>query len=475
MDFMFQGAITTANTMYVTSNFLQRPTFETVQMRNSGFDTQDSTAPYGVLRQQYSAPSNLEHTIFPFAETIPVYDYTSDDPEEKAQRDTIAGFCNMLKMLRAVLLQDMAILFDVPFYRRMLQGNALMCSETFQRSDFMEFSEQLRNKAWDSDFLPLVNLTPKHPILARPADGFAAAKKRRISEQFPNDIGSSKSNNSESTVFADGPTVPDILNNSNSTNPVTGGCLVVAGRVDPSARQKKPLGSQQAPFDIVYDEGIEKENSIGAVNGSRNIVEAALAAAMPADNWHDRSSLVGEDFGLSGINTACIRQENSQGSGNMEKEEYYSDIWNEELEESESEYDGDITAISSKNMEDIISSRDNSSNPRIHPMQKTRLPDKTSKRGMILFEYMNCVLTKDHVERQASNIITIQDDLSSIKLLMKEIVSNQYDLKAAVSSASNELASEILPQINGLHGMLEKLNSGIEDVQGLLEAIRSSK
>ncbi|KAJ2093699.1 hypothetical protein IW138_000094 [Coemansia sp. RSA 986] len=321
----------------------------------------------------------------------------------------------------------------------------------------------------------------KHDCLPRrvsedqPADGFAAAKKRRISEQFPNDIGSSKSNNSESTVFADGPTVPDILNNSNSTNPVTGGCLVVAGRVDPSARQKKPLGSQQAPFDIVYDEGIEKENSIGAVNGSRNIVEAALAAAMPADNWHDRSSLVGEDFGLSGINTACIRQENSQGSGNMEKEEYYSDIWNEELEESESEYDGDITAISSKNMEDIISSRDNSSNPRIHPMQKTRLPDKTSKRGMILFEYMNCVLTKDHVERQASNIITIQDDLSSIKLLMKEIVSNQYDLKAAVSSASNELASEILPQINGLHGMLEKLNSGIEDVQGLLEAIRSSK
>ncbi|KAJ2573248.1 hypothetical protein IW140_000292 [Coemansia sp. RSA 1813] len=410
--------------MYVTSNFLQRPTFETVQMRNSGFDTQDSTAPYGVLRQQYSAPSNLEHTIFPFAETIPVYDYTSDDPEEKAQRDTIAGFCNMLKMLRAVLLQDMAIL---------------------------RVSED------------------------QPADGFAAAKKRRISEQFPNDIGSSKSNNSESTVFADGPTVPDILNNSNSTNPVTGGCLVVAGRVDPSARQKKPLGSQQAPFDIVYDEGIEKENSIGAVNGSRNIVEAALAAAMPADNWHDRSSLVGEDFGLSGINTACIRQENSQGSGNMEKEEYYSDIWNEELEESESEYDGDITAISSKNMEDIISSRDNSSNPRIHPMQKTRLPDKTSKRGMILFEYMNCVLTKDHVERQASNIITIQDDLSSIKLLMKEIVSNQYDLKAAVSSASNELASEILPQINGLHGMLEKLNSGIEDVQGLLEAIRSSK
>ncbi|KAJ2598608.1 hypothetical protein EV177_007496 [Coemansia sp. RSA 1804] len=167
MDRMLQGAITSANTMYVTSGFLQLQTFEAVQIRNSGFNTHNSPTPYGVQRQQYSVPSELERTIFPFAETILDYDPSSDDPDEMAHRDTISGFCSMLKVLRTVLIQDMAIMFDVPFYRRMLQGSALMCSETFQRPEFMEFSEEIRNKAWDSDFLPLVEITPRHPILAQ--------------------------------------------------------------------------------------------------------------------------------------------------------------------------------------------------------------------------------------------------------------------------------------------------------------------
>ncbi|KAJ2548551.1 hypothetical protein EV175_004788, partial [Coemansia sp. RSA 1933] len=167
MDPMFQGAISAANTMYVTIRFLQKQTFEMVQIRNSGFDTRNSSSSNGVLRQQYSAPTDLEHTIFPFAETIPEYDVTLDDHESKSRRDTVTGFCNMLKMLRTVLIQDMGVLFDVPFYRRMMHGNALMCADVFQREDFWGFSDTIRHKVWFSDFLPLVELAPKDPLLSR--------------------------------------------------------------------------------------------------------------------------------------------------------------------------------------------------------------------------------------------------------------------------------------------------------------------
>ncbi|KAJ1891049.1 hypothetical protein LPJ81_005816 [Coemansia sp. IMI 209127] len=564
--------------MYITSRFLQLPIFETVQMRNSGFDTRHSSASYGILRQQYSVPSDLEHSVFPFAEAIPDFDVTSDDPEEKVQRDTITGFCSMLKALRTVLLQDMSILFDVPFYRRMLQGNALMCSETFQRPDFMGFSEDIRSKAWDSDFLPLVELTPKHHILSlvrccppvletmdqpktleapapeptaafpviekvspsadRPddfmamaigdlshlpieifnsptcssneseflsmdmleihsissssiisfdaeaqqrvssavriaeehADGFVATKKRRISVQCPNGIDSS---NSDITAFADGPTVPDILNNTVSS--VSGCGAVTARRVSLTGGQYIQPNCQHTLLDIVYDAGAEKENSIGAVNGCGGIV---ADSCIPEDVWY-KCGFVGEEselFSTKHVDPAQTQRDTTQGSGDKEREEFINDIWNaDELEEDECA--GDITAVASNRIENIgIGGGPHSSfNDSMHSTQLARLSDETSDHGITFLEYMDRVATKNHTEKQEKNMAAVQEDLSSIRLLMTELVSSQRDLKVLVARSSSELASDAVTQINSLHGKLEKLSTGIEGIQGMFEAIRGSK
>ncbi|KAJ1746763.1 hypothetical protein LPJ69_006405, partial [Coemansia sp. RSA 1752] len=83
-------------------------------------------------------------------------------------------------MLRTVLLQDMAILCDIPFYRRMLHGTAVFSSDIFQSIQFVQSTDAIRKHSWNSDFLPLVENTPSDSRLARvvPCAAFTSSGKK---------------------------------------------------------------------------------------------------------------------------------------------------------------------------------------------------------------------------------------------------------------------------------------------------------
>ncbi|KAJ2683789.1 hypothetical protein GGH99_004252, partial [Coemansia sp. RSA 1285] len=417
MDRMLQGAITSANTMYVTSGFLQLQTFEAVQIRNSGFNTHNSPTPYGVQRQQYSVPSELERTIFPFAETILDYDPSSDDPDEMAHRDTISGFCSMLKVLRTVLIQDMAIMFDVPFYRRMLQGSALMCSETFQRPEFMEFSEEIRNKAWDSDFLPLVELTPRHPILAQvrscPTVWTGTDQSAHMGTALP-----------EASLPTPNQSIPPTDRSENYT------------MVDFDVEDQLPIEILDSP---------PQSPSRSTLLTGAGLETLEIESISSADYAHE---------------TEVQRR----------KEAYSNSIWGEqELGRG----DGDVTAVGGSYLDGICDGDGNGNliHTNVQSAQSGGLPEMTGSNSMAFLEYMDSMIVRDRDE----NLSAIQEGISSVKSLMEEILSNQRDLKTTMPNDSKGIASETLGQIKSIHCLMEKTSNGIESVKDLLEAIRGLK
>ncbi|KAJ2390946.1 hypothetical protein GGI23_005522, partial [Coemansia sp. RSA 2559] len=298
------------------------------------------------------------------------------------------------------------------------------------------------------------------------ADGFVAVKKRRISVQCPNGIDSS---NSDITVFADGPTVPDILNNTVSS--VSGGGAFTTRRASLNGGQSIRPSCHHTLLDMVYDAGAEKENSIGPVNGCGVIV---AGTDIPDDVWYE-CGFVGEErefFGAKHVDPAQTQRDTTQRSKDKEREEYINDIWNE-VELEEAKCGGDITAVASNRIEKIgIGGNPHSLfNASMHPTQLARLSNETRDHDITSLEYMESMATKDHAERQEKGMAAVQEDLSSIRLLMTELVRSQRELKTLVARGSNELASDAVTQINSLHGKLEKLSTGIEGIQGMFEAI----
>ncbi|KAJ2515059.1 hypothetical protein GGI11_003878 [Coemansia sp. RSA 2049] len=400
--------------MYVTSGFLQLQTFEAVQIRNSGFNTHNSPTPYGVQRQQYSVPSELERTIFPFAETILDYDPNSDDPDEMAHRDTISGFCSMLKVLRTVLIQDMAIMFDVPFYRRMLQGSALMCSETFQRPEFMEFSEEIRNKAWDSDFLPLVEITPRHPILAQvrscPTVWTGTDQLAHMGTALP-----------EASLPTPNQSIPPTDRSENY--------IMVDFDVE-----------DQLPIEILDSPPQSPSRSTLLTGAGLETLE--IESISSADYAHETEVQRPYSNGI------CGEQELGRG-------------------------DGDVTAVGGSYLDGICDGDGNGNliHTNVQSAQSGGLPEMTGSNSMAFLEYMDSMLVRDRDE----NLSAIQEGISSVKGLMEEILSNQRDLKTAMPNDSKGIASETLGQIKSIHCLMEKTSNGIESVKDLLEAIRGLK
>ncbi|KAJ2181390.1 hypothetical protein GGH18_005145, partial [Coemansia sp. RSA 530] len=121
---LLRHAVSTAQNMYVTQRSLQNGHCADVQLANAGFRPDNRATTYNVPRQKHSVPQHIEEQIFPFVDDLPSFDDLVDQGGSPEQWDTIVRFCNLLKMLRTVLLQDMAILCDIPFYRRMLRGTA---------------------------------------------------------------------------------------------------------------------------------------------------------------------------------------------------------------------------------------------------------------------------------------------------------------------------------------------------------------
>ncbi|KAJ2454567.1 hypothetical protein EV183_001438 [Coemansia sp. RSA 2336] len=122
---LLRNAISSTQNMYVTRRSLQNGLCADVQLANAGFLVNNHEQPYSIPRQSFNVSLALEESIFPFADKLPSFDSMDTSEVGYDIRDTTVRFCNLLKVLRMVLLQDMAILFDIPFYRRMLQ-NILM-------------------------------------------------------------------------------------------------------------------------------------------------------------------------------------------------------------------------------------------------------------------------------------------------------------------------------------------------------------
>ncbi|KAJ2282723.1 hypothetical protein GGH14_001388 [Coemansia sp. RSA 370] len=164
---LLRHAVSAAQNMYVTQRSLQNGHCADVQLANAGFRSDIRATTYNVPRQKHSVPQHIEEQIFPFVDTMPRRDDMVDQGRSPEQWDTIVRFCNLLKMLRTVLLQDMAILCDIPFYRRMLRGTAVFSSDIFQSIQFVQSTDAIRKHSWNSDFLPLVENTPSDSRLAR--------------------------------------------------------------------------------------------------------------------------------------------------------------------------------------------------------------------------------------------------------------------------------------------------------------------
>ncbi|KAJ2410873.1 hypothetical protein J3F80_000229 [Coemansia sp. RSA 2526] len=177
---LLKNAVSAAQNMYVTQRSLQNGHCADVQLANAGFRSDIRATTYNVPRQKHSVPQHIEEQIFPFVDTMPRRDDLVDQGRSPEQWDTIVRFCNLLKMLRTVLLQDMAILCDIPFYRRMLHGTAVFSSDIFQSIQFVQSTDAIRKHSWNSDFLPLVENTPSDSQLARvvPCMAFASLDKK---------------------------------------------------------------------------------------------------------------------------------------------------------------------------------------------------------------------------------------------------------------------------------------------------------
>ncbi|KAJ1857061.1 hypothetical protein LPJ76_002021 [Coemansia sp. RSA 638] len=177
---LLRNAVSSAQNMYVTLRSLQNGHCADVQLANAGFRSDNRATTYNVPRQKHTVPQHIEEQIFLFVDTLPSYDDLVDQGGSPEQWDIIVRFCNLLKMLRTVLLQDMAILCDIPFYRRMLLGTAIFSSEVFQSIHFVQSADAIRKHSWNSDFLPLVENTPNDSRLARvvPCTAFASLDKR---------------------------------------------------------------------------------------------------------------------------------------------------------------------------------------------------------------------------------------------------------------------------------------------------------
>ncbi|KAJ1740313.1 hypothetical protein LPJ58_006997, partial [Coemansia sp. RSA 1591] len=164
---LLRNAVSAAQNMYVTQRSLQNGHCADVQLANAGFRPDNRATTYNVPRQKHSIPQHIEEQIFPFVDDLPSFDDLVDQGGSPEQWDTIVRFCNLLKTLRTVLLQDMAILCDIPFYRRMLRGTAVFSSDIFQSIQFVQSTDAIRKHSWNSDFLPLVENTPSDSRLAR--------------------------------------------------------------------------------------------------------------------------------------------------------------------------------------------------------------------------------------------------------------------------------------------------------------------
>ncbi|KAJ2783727.1 hypothetical protein GGI15_002477 [Coemansia interrupta] len=110
----------------------------------------------------------IEASIFPFVDEEATFsNYQGDIFYERDWRESLNAFCRLLKLLRRTLVQDMSLIFEIQFYRRMLRGNSVMSSDLFQSFRFIENARKVVNASWRTEIQSMVQHMPKDTILTR--------------------------------------------------------------------------------------------------------------------------------------------------------------------------------------------------------------------------------------------------------------------------------------------------------------------
>ncbi|KAJ1724162.1 hypothetical protein LPJ53_001559 [Coemansia erecta] len=112
--------------------------------------------------------ADIEASIFPFVDDEATFShYQGDSHNERDWRDSLTAFCRLLKLLRRTLVQDMSLIFEMQFYRRMLRGNYVLSSDLFQSFRFIENAKKVVNASWRTEIPSMVKYMPKDTILTR--------------------------------------------------------------------------------------------------------------------------------------------------------------------------------------------------------------------------------------------------------------------------------------------------------------------
>ncbi|KAJ2818445.1 hypothetical protein GGI24_005092, partial [Coemansia furcata] len=158
---MLRGAVSSSKTLYATQRALQNGVYDDMLVSIAGFSTDSRAQPYHIARQHCVSFAEYEESIFPFADYLPSYSETSHNGVEMNQRQAIIGFCNMLKSLRTVLLQDAALMLYTPFYRQMLKHNSVFGLSVFMSDRFRDKAETAGEALMTAECMPMYGSIPR--------------------------------------------------------------------------------------------------------------------------------------------------------------------------------------------------------------------------------------------------------------------------------------------------------------------------
>ncbi|KAJ2866422.1 hypothetical protein GGH94_001541 [Coemansia aciculifera] len=158
---MLKGAVSSARTLYATQRVLQNGVYDDMLVSNAGFSIDSRAQPYHIARQHCTTFTEYEYTIFPFADYLPSHSEANHNGVEMDQRQAIIGFCNMLKSLRTVLLQDAALMLYTPFYRQMLKHSSVFGLPVFLSDEFRDKAEAAGQTLVTVECMPMYGSMPR--------------------------------------------------------------------------------------------------------------------------------------------------------------------------------------------------------------------------------------------------------------------------------------------------------------------------
>ncbi|KAJ2791206.1 hypothetical protein GGI18_001299, partial [Coemansia linderi] len=173
---MLRGAVSSSRTLHATQRVLQNGIYDKMLVSIAGFSTDSRAQPYHIARQHHGSFAEYEDVIFPFADYVPAYSENGLIGIEANHRQAIVGFCNVLKLLRTVLLQDAALMLYTPFYRQMLKHSSVFGQSVFLSDHFRDKVEAAGEALMTVECMPIK--------LGEELDSLSVARVRELNEML---------------------------------------------------------------------------------------------------------------------------------------------------------------------------------------------------------------------------------------------------------------------------------------------------